>query len=220
MSQDNCAKYYESDNDSCDTVRCFQESEDEFTTPTRAVLEEEEEARREREARGFSIPTGVLLGADEEVQEGSDEKEGDEERRVPADELFGDDDDDEEEEEFYDSEEYQEEDEEDKYYEAEQFEDVSLIPYDISACSDMSIDMEVPCGFDGIAVVEVLQVDGSGCGWYPTINEDTEMEDAPFVDVEMLDADEGVDVVMEEVEEEDVEMEEVEDFMDVDEMFW
>ncbi|KAL9553079.1 hypothetical protein PS6_004112 [Mucor atramentarius] len=79
--------------------------------------------------------------------------------------------------------------------------------------------MEVPRGFDGIAVVEMMQVDGSGCGWYSTINEDTEMEDAPFVDVEMLDADEGVDVVMEEVEEEDVEMEEVEDFMDVDEMF-
>ncbi|KAL7326141.1 hypothetical protein PS15p_208526 [Mucor circinelloides] len=217
MSQDNCAKYYESDNDSCDTVRCFQESEDEFAAPTRAVLEEEEEARREREARGFSVPTGVLPDAKEEEQEGSDEEESDKERRLPADELFGDD---EEEEEFYDSEEYQEEDEEDEYYEAEQFEDVSLIPNDISACSDMSIDMEVPRGFDGIAAVEVMQVDGSGCGWYSTINEDTEMEDAPFVDVEMLDADEGVDVVMEEVEEEYVEMEEVEDFMDVDEMFW
>lgn len=219
MSQDNCAKYYESDNDSCDTVRCDQESDDECSAPARVALEEEEEARRVREAEGFSVPTGVLpgAGADKEEEEVCDEEESDEERRLPADELFGDDDD---EEELYDSEEYQEEDEEDKYYEAEQFEDVSLIPYDISACSDMSIDMEVPCGFDGIAAVEVMQADGSGCGWYPTINEDTEMEDVPFVDVEMLDADEGVDVVMEEVEEEDVEMEEVEDFMDVDEMFW
>ena len=69
MSQDNCGKYCESDNDSCDTVRCFQESEDEFAAPTRAVLEEEEEARREREARGFSVPTGVLSGADEEEGE-------------------------------------------------------------------------------------------------------------------------------------------------------
>ncbi|CAO0800053.1 unnamed protein product [Mucor circinelloides] len=185
MSQDNCAKYYESDNDSCDTVRCDQESDDECSAPARVALEEEEEARREREAEGFSVPTGVLpgAGADEEEEEVCDE-------------------------------------EEDSPLMSSLFEDVSLIPYDISACSDMSIDMEVPCGFDGIAAVEVMQVGGSGCGWYPTINEDTEMEDAPFVDVEMLDADEGVDVVMEEVEEEDVEMEEVEDFMDVDEMFW
>ena len=50
------------------------------------------------------------------------------------------------------------------------------------------------------------------------IDEDIEMEDVPYIDVEMLDADEGVEMMS--VEDKDVEMEEAADMMDVDGEFW
>lgn len=60
----------------------------------------------------------------------------------------------------------------------------------------MSIDMDIYNGVDVIAVAREVQASGSDCGKYPTVNEDTEMEDVSYSDVQMLDANEGVDVVM------------------------
>ncbi|KAL7313699.1 hypothetical protein PS15m_007409 [Mucor circinelloides] len=111
-------------------------------------------------------------------------------------------------EEFYDSEECQAGEEEeaeeeyDAYYDAEQY-----VEKDEEEEDEDKSDEE-----------EVVQVGGSSCGWCPMIDEDIDMEDVPYIDVEMLDADEGVEMML--VENEDVEMEEAADMMDVDGELW
>ncbi|CAO0798486.1 unnamed protein product [Mucor circinelloides] len=135
----------------------------------------------------------------EECQAGEEEEEAEEEYDA-----------------YYDAEQYEEEDEEEDEEESDEGE--SLISNDMSAYSEMSIDMEVYNDVDVIAVAREVQVGGSGCGWYPMAHEDIEMEDVPYINVEMLDADEGVEMML--AEDEDLEMEEAVDMMDVDGEFW
>ncbi|CAO0794687.1 unnamed protein product [Mucor circinelloides] len=180
---DKSTNFLDSDNESCDTVPC-NEIDNEYSFYDHVVIEKEE-ARRYKEAEDLSVPTGVFPRSDGAEKDADEEGKGDEEAceeegvevRLPT----------------VGEENEEEEDEYDAYYDAEQYEDESLIPNDMSTYSEMSIDMEVYGDIDGIAAVEVMQVDGSGCGWYPTVNEDIEMKNAPFIDVEMLDADEGDD---------------------------
>lgn len=148
----------------------------------------------------FSVAAHVVLEEKEEEYQDAQEHHY-------VDELFGDDKGDDEEDEFFDSETGEEEGD-------------SLTSDDLSSCSEMSFDMEEYAVIGGVAVVAEEQVGGSGSGWYPYIDEDVEIEDVPCPNVEMVDASEGVDVVMEEVEEEDAEMEEAVDMMDVDGEFW
>ncbi|KAL0144461.1 hypothetical protein V8B55DRAFT_1445584 [Mucor lusitanicus] len=175
----------------------------------------------------FFVVVDSLVAKEEEEKEGEDEEEEEEfydaEEGVTLDQLF----EEEEEEEEEDKKEEDKKEEEDKEDDEEWFDSEegefgsSLLPDDVSVCSEMSIDMEEYGGIDGSAVAggEVQVGGNSACGWYPLIKEDIMMEEE---DVEMVDADEGEDVVMEEavVEEEDIEMEEVDDWMDVDGEFW
>ncbi|KAL7329072.1 hypothetical protein PS15p_207238 [Mucor circinelloides] len=111
-------------------------------------------------------------------------------------------------EEFYDSEECQAGEEEeaeeeyDAYYDAEQY-----VEEDEEEEDEDKSDEE-----------EEVQVGSSSCGWCPMIDEDIDMEDVPYIDVEMLDADEGVEMLL--VEDKDVEMEEAANMMDVDGELW
>ncbi|CAO0794211.1 unnamed protein product [Mucor circinelloides] len=209
----NPTKLFDSDSESCDTVPC-NDTDDEYSVSARVILQEEEEAVREKNEEGFSVPTGVVpFAAAGDEEEGSDEYYDSEECQVGEEEEEQ-----EEEGTYYDAQQYGEEEVVEEF-EKEEEEEESLISNDISAYSEMSIDMDVYNGVDEIAVVkEEMQVDGSGCGWYPIIDEDIEMEDVPYIDVEMLDADEGVVMML--IEDEDVEMEEAADMMDVDGEFW
>ncbi|CAO0790798.1 unnamed protein product [Mucor circinelloides] len=199
----NPTKLFDSDSESCDTVPC-NDTDDEYCVSARVVLQEEEEAIRENNEEGFSVPTGVVpfaaTGEEEEEYYDSEECQVGEEQEEEEYDAY------------YDAEQYEEEDEE------ESDEEESLISNDMSAYSKMSIDMDVYNDVDVIAVAREVQVGGCGCGWYPMIDEDIEMEDVPYVDVEMLDADEGVEMMS--VEDEDVDMEEAADMMDVDGEFW
>ena len=208
------ANFFESDSDSDNNTNAYDNgAEEEFSVAARVVEEEEVNSYEEAQARGYK---DLLFGEDEEDEEEEEEEEDDEEEQA--------DDEEEEEEEFFDSEtgEEEEEEEDEEFYDSESGEDEgdSLASDDLSSCSDMSIDMEEYAGIDGVAVVAGEQVGGSGCGWYPRVYEDIEMEEVPCLNVEMVDANGGVDVDMEEVEQEDVEMEEVFDLMDADEEFW
>ncbi|KAF1801470.1 hypothetical protein V8B55DRAFT_1444006 [Mucor lusitanicus] len=182
------SEFFDLNDDSSDLAALVEDLDDEFSAVVDSLV-----ARQ---------------GEEEEEEEFHDAEEG-----VYLDQLFGDD---EEEEEEDKEEEDKEEDEE--WFDSEEGEfGSSLLPDDVSACSEMSIDMEEYGGIDGSAVAGEVQVGGnSGCGWYPLIEEDIMMEE----DVEIVDANEGKDVVMEEAfVEEDVEMEEAVDWMDVDDEF-
>ncbi|CAO0797708.1 unnamed protein product [Mucor circinelloides] len=209
--EQNPTKLFDSDSESCDTVPC-NDTDDEYSVSARVVLQEEEEAIRENNEEGFSVPTGVVpfaaAGEEEEEFYDSEECQVGEEQEEEYDV-------------YYDAQQYEEgEDEEVEESEDEEEEEEFLISNDISAYSEMSIGMDVyNNGVDEIAAVKgEMQVEGSGCGWYPIIDEDIEMEDVPYIDVEMLDADEEVYMLL--VEDEDVEMEEAADMMDVDGEFW
>jgi len=169
--QHNPTKLFDSDSESCDTVSCNYDANDEEFYDS------------------------------EECQAGEEGEEEEAEEEYDA---------------YYDAEQYEEEDEEEDEEESDAEE--SLISNDMSAYSEMSIDMEVYNDVDVIAVAREVQVGGSGCGWYPMAHEDIEMEDVPYINVEMLDADEGVEMML--AEDEDLEMEEAVDMMDVDGEFW
>ncbi|KAL9540111.1 hypothetical protein PS6_010915, partial [Mucor atramentarius] len=122
--KDEFTNFLDSGNESCDTVPC-NEVDDEYSLHDHVVIEKEE-ARRYKEAEGLSIPTGVLPGADDAEKDANDEGKGDEQACEEEEE---------EEEDCQVGEENEEEkDEYDAYFDAEQYEDESLIPDDLSTC--------------------------------------------------------------------------------------
>ncbi|KAL0142778.1 hypothetical protein V8B55DRAFT_1571453 [Mucor lusitanicus] len=180
------SKFFDSDNESSDLAALVNDLDEEFSVVVDSLVAKEEEEEEEDEF--YDAEEGVykylLFGDDEEEEEVKEDDKEEEEEKEDAEE---------------------EDDKEEVWYDSEEGEEFgsSLLPDDVSACSEMSIDMEEYGGIDGSAVAGEVQVGGnSGCGWYPFVGEDIMMEDEAFV------------------EEEDVEMEEVADWMDVDEEFW
>ncbi|KAG1109558.1 hypothetical protein G6F42_015618 [Rhizopus arrhizus] len=156
LYEHNSTKLFDSDSESCDTVAC-NETDDEYSASARVVLQEEEEAIRENDEEGFSVPTGVVpfavAGEEEEEFYDSEECQVGEEQEEEYDA-------------YYDAQQYEEDEEEEvEESEDEEEEEEFLISNDISAYSEMSIDMDVyNNGVDEIASVKgEMQVEGNGC---------------------------------------------------------